>query len=175
MGIRAGQPNISGCPSTTFECPDEDCDCPFTTWALCGMHATETTQTQQVNFLTCFDQNNIAYSNDWVPTMPLPNKSALHCVNQTNPSAYEAVVACGHGQKGQELKQEAADYFHKTFPMYWTGPVFDVPHLYINNVEQVISLNASDLWNFARVLCSDGANAPVCKALGENANKLVIV
>jgi len=129
------------------------------------MHATKTTQTQQVNFLTCFDQNNIAYSNDWVPTLPLPNVSALQCVNQTNPSAYAAVVACGNGPQGQDLKQKAADYFHKTFPMLWTGARFDVPHLYINNVEQVMNLNGTDLWSFAKTLCSEGAKAPLCNAL----------
>ncbi len=90
--IRAGQPNVSGCAATTYECPDEDCGCPYTHWVLCAMRATKTTQKQQVDFLACFDQNNIAYSNDWVPTMPAPNVSALQCVNQTNPAAYAAVV-----------------------------------------------------------------------------------
>jgi hypothetical protein len=139
------------------------------------MHATETTQTEQVDFLTCFDQNNIAYSNDWVPTLPSPKVSALTCVNQTNPSAYAAVLACGNGKKGDDLKQEAADYFHKTFPMYWTGARFDVPHLYINNVEQTINLNGTDMWAYTEVLCHDGATPPLCDALRKSSNTLQAV
>jgi hypothetical protein len=141
------------------------------------MHATKTTQKQQVDFLTCFDQNNIAYSNDWVPTMPLPNVSALQCVNQTNPSAYGAVVACGNGDMADKLKREAAEYFHKTFPMYWTGPRFDVPHLYINDMEQVINLNGTDFWDYTKVLCKAGARSHLCKALPrrESPNEIQII
>ena len=169
--IRNGQPNISGCPATTFECPDEECGCPFTHWALCALRATKTSQKQQVNFLSCFDQNNIAYSNDWVPTMPSANQSALQCVNQTNPAAYEAVVECGMGPMAEKLKRAAADYFHETFPMYWTGDRFDVPHLYINDVEQVINLDGEDSWTFLKALCEGGASSArrarnLCRAVG---------
>lgn len=114
--------------------------------------------------MTCFDQSNIAYSNYWVThgEMPSANASALKCVNQTNPSAYAVVLACGNGEKGEDLKKKAADYFHETFPMYWTGARFDVPHLYINSVEQVINLNGSDIWAFTQQLCNAGATLPLC-------------
>merc|ERR1719329_1659276 len=100
--------------------------------------------------------------------MPSPNISALQCVNQTNPSAYEAVVQCGTGQLAEKLKQEVADYFHNTFPMYWTGTRFDVPHLYINSVEQVINLDGQDSWTFLKALCKGGASKyarKLCNAL----------
>jgi len=161
--IRAGQPNISGCSSNTWECPDEDCGCPHTTWLLCGLHATELTQAQQLSVLACWDQANIQYSPEW--TLPTPQEAVLSCVNQTIPSAFEAVSACGNGTLGEDLKSEAADYFHATFPDRWTGPIFSVPNVYINNVQQEVNLDGSDLWEFANSICNAGADAALCGGL----------
>lgn len=162
--IRPGQPSIDGCTPEQWACPDEDCGCPFTLWALCGMHATETTQKQQVDFLTCYDSNNIAFSDEWVTDddMPTPQQSALQCVNQTEGLNYTAVMACGTGSLGPELQQKASDYYTTTFPQYASGTyMFHVPNVYINNVQQ----QNLDLWSLTKVLCDDGAkDTPLCAA-----------
>lgn len=165
--IRWGQPAVDQCPNTTFSCPDEDCGCPFTKWAVCGLHATNTTQDEQVNFLTCFDQNDIAFSDEWVDAgeMPPPNTSALSCINQTaEPARYAAVKACGEGNLSAKLLEDARAYFAETFPMYTTGPRFDVPHVYINNEEQDVNL-PGNVWTYIKTLCNKGIGANVCKAL----------
>jgi len=137
------------------------------------MHATKTTQTQQVHFLTCFDQNDVAWSDEWVTSgqMPLANVSALKCVNQTAGLDYEAVKKCGNGQQGSDLQLDALKYFEKTFPNLQTGPRFDVPHVYINNVEQNINL-PGNVWTYMKTLCDLGAGAGACKALGDDSSAI---
>jgi hypothetical protein len=75
-------------------------------------------------------------------------------------------VQCAKGPLAKKLKVAAATYFHDTFPMYWTGVRFDVPHLYINNVEQTINLDGADSWTFLKALCKGGASATAraCRA-----------
>jgi len=169
--IRWGQPKVDQCANDTFACPDEPCGCPHTKWLLCGMHATNTTQTQQVNFLTCFDQNDVAWSNEWVTSgqMPTAKTSALHCVNQSVGLNYKAVQECGDGKMGTDLQHTALKYFEKTFPMYMTGGRFDVPHIYINNVEQTVNLPGK-VWTFLQTLCDLGAGAGACKALSDSSS-----
>lgn len=135
------------------------------------MHATNTTQTQQVHFLTCFDQKGIAYSDDWVAggDMPPPNTSALQCANQTGIDS-KAVSVCFNGTKGDELMLEALHYFTETFPMYATGARFDVPHVYINNNEQNIDL-PGNVWTYVKTLCDLGSGGDVCSALPSNASE----
>lgn len=130
------------------------------------MHATETTMAQQLSLLGCWDQANIQYSPDW--TLPTPEEAALSCVNETIPNAYEAVSTCGNGTLGEDLKKEAAEYFHATFPEFWTGNRFSVPHIYIDNVEQEINMDGSDFWEFAQSVCNGGANADLCEGLPQS-------
>jgi hypothetical protein len=172
--IRPGQPNISGCEPTEFECPDEDCGCPFTTWALCALHATNTTQTQQVEFMSCFDAANTAWSNDWVTDgdMKPPNVTALKCVNQTGID-YNAVLECAAGNQSEQLKQVASNYFITTFPALATGPRFMVPHLYIDIHEQELMLDGKDMWNITDRVCKEGANLALCTIL-PNQNPVLI-
>lgn len=134
------------------------------------MHATETTQTQQVNLLACWDQKNIMWSSEWV--LDPPNTTALNCVDKIIPDAHDAVVSCGSGSLGEDLKTEAADYFHATFPEYWTGNRFSVPHIYIDNKEQDINLDGTDFWEFTESICTAGANAGLCEALPQNGVKV---
>lgn len=134
------------------------------------MHATNTTQSQQVNFLTCFDQNDIAFSDEWATSgqMPPPNVSALTCVNKTGSGLdYKAVEACGNGQLGTKLQTDALEYFTKTFPMFVTGGRFDVPHVYINSVEQEINL-PGNVWSWMKTLCDINSEASACNALSTN-------
>jgi len=139
------------------------------------MHATNTTQTQKVNFLVCFDQNDIAFSDEWVTSgqMPSPNVTAEHCANTTGID-FKAVRACGNGTQAEELLLDALHYFAKTFPMYTTGTRFDVPHVYINNVEQDVNLPGS-AWPYLKFLCSKGVGASVCSALSASASRDVTV
>jgi len=127
------------------------------------MHATNTTQAQQVHFLTCFDQNDVAWSDDWVTTgqMPPPNTSALQCAAQSGIDK-DAVQKCANGTQGEALMQDALKYFAKTFPMYTTGARFDVPHVYINNVEFNIANLPVDIWSVIMVLCASGSGGVAC-------------
>jgi len=141
------------------------------------MHATNTSQTQQVNFLTCFDQTDVAWSDEWVTTgiMPPPKETALRCVNQTGSGLdYEAVLECGNGKLGTQLQQEALEYFMKTFPMLSTGARFDVPHIYINGVEQTVlqqsrakrsPAGSGSAWTYLKTLCDINSEAAACAAV----------
>lgn len=147
------------------------------------MHATNTSQTQQVNFLTCFDQSDVAWSDEWVTTgiMPPPKETALRCVNQTGSGLdYKAVLECGNGKLGTQLQQEALEYFMKTFPMLSTGARFDVPHIYINGVEQNVVLPQSlekpspagsgSAWTYLKTLCDINSEAGACAAVSTGTN-----
>jgi len=96
--------------------------------------------------------------------MPPPNVSALTCVNQTNKAAYKAVEACGNGKLGTQLQTDGLEYFTSTFPMYKTGGRFDVPHVYINNVEQNIDL-PGNVWTWMKTVCDINSEAEACNAL----------
>lgn len=118
-----------------------------------------------MNFLTCFDQGDVAWSDDWVTSgqMPSPNVTALQCASDTGIDD-KAVKECGNGKLGEQLQHEALQYFLKTFPNRATGVKFEVPHLYINNVEQTINLPAS-AWTYIKTLCNVGSGGDVCDAL----------
>lgn len=184
--IRNGTGKSGDCAVDSFSCPDEPCGCPYTRWALCGMHAEETfTQGDQVRFLTCYDSQNIPYSSDWVTydEMPNPMQAALYCaqmvgLNQTT------IQSCGGnltgnvesgnytevvGEQGRLLAIGAADYFYDTFFKSRTGVKFYVPNLYIQNVEQDLE-NLVDSWNVTKTLCSVGAQADICKVAAEAGN-----
>lgn len=146
--------------TSTFTCPDEACGCPYTTWLLCSLRATEATQTQQMNFLGCWDSFTTLYSSDW--EYPDPQTAAGNCVNETfnDVGLYSAVVSCATGAQGENLKLEAAATMEAMFP----GSV-GLPHVAINGQQQEISQNGTDLWTFTQAICDAGANAGICGAL----------
>lgn len=159
--IREAQAEYSGPNCSTWECPDEECGCPMTKWAVCAL--ANKTQAQQLSWLGCWDQSRILWSSYW--TLGAPEHDALSCVNQTAPDTYLAVKSCGEGSESEDLMAAAAAYFHKTFPMFWTGFRFSVPKVYIDNIEQDVNNDGTDFWEFVRSICSGGANAAVCNAL----------
>lgn len=140
-----------------YSCPDEDCGCPMTGWVLCGLHATDTTQTQQVNFLGCWDGSQVQWSDEW--TLDPAAVAAESCINETNPDALMAFRKCGNGPQVTQLKDEAAAYLDEMFP-HGIG----VPSVWINKRQQDINLDGSDLWEFASSLCASGADAALCGA-----------
>lgn len=121
--------------------------------------------------MACFDQSDVAWSDEWVTLglMPPPNTTALKCANTTGIN-YTAVKDCGNGKLGEQLQNEALQYFLKTFPMYATGARFDVPHLYINDVEQTIDMPPS-AWTFIKALCNAGSDSDVCDDAGMTKTK----
>lgn len=163
--IRQAQAFYSGPDCHSWECPDEECGCPMTKWAVCAIKGKP--PGQQLSWLGCWDQRRILWSSFW--TLNAPAHDALACVNETdakfNTNTYSAVKDCAEGSEGDDLLAAAADYFHTTFPMFWTGSRFSVPHVYIDDVEQDINLDGSDLWGFVTSICRGGANAPVCSVL----------
>lgn len=157
-GIR--YPRACGDSNATFTCPDEECGCPYTTWLLCGLRATELTQTQTMNLLACWDSSTTLYSSDW--TYPDPQTAAGSCVNETfnDESIYTAMVSCATGDMGENLKKEAAAYMDASFP-----DGVGLPHVVINDQPQDIFQNGTDFWTFTQAICDAGANAGICGAL----------
>lgn len=184
--IRNGTGKAGDCAANSFSCPDEPCGCPHTRWVLCGMHFTpDNSQANQVNFLTCFDTQNIAFSNDWVTggEMPNPMQAAQACAEQLNLD-WEAIHKCAGnitgnvdtgnyteivGQQGLELQIKASKYFYDTFFKARTGVKFYVPNLYIGDVEQTLT-NTEDMWNITKALCASGAKASICSVAHEAGN-----
>lgn len=174
------------CPKGKFECPDEDCDCPYTRWELCSIHAAGKVDLEnEIRFMTCYDSQNIPYSSDWASSMPSPMLAAQYCINQTvGFDSWQAVQDCGGmitgdwssgnytytiGAQSEVLIAEAAQYFYDTFPSRRgiENAMFSVPHLYINNEEQDLN-NLVNMWNTTLQLCNNGAhNAEVCKGISE--------
>jgi len=159
--IRKAQADYIGPNCSTWECPDETCGCPMTRWAVCAL--ANKTQAQQLSWLGCWDQSRVLWSSKWV--LKPPETDALQCVNNTAPDTYLAVKSCGEGSEADDLLAAAADYFHQTFPAFWTGQYFSVPKVYIDNIMQDVNRDGTDLWRFVRAICNGGANAAVCNAL----------
>lgn len=174
-----GQPN--DCAANSFSCPDESCGCPFTRWALCGMHFTpDNSQENQVKFLTCYDTQNVPYSSDWVTydEMPNPMQAAQQCAEDLNLN-WTAIQGCGGnitgdfasgnyteviGERSLQLATDASTYFYDTFFRARTGVKFFVPNLYIDDVSQDLN-NLEDMWNITKALCASGADAAICSVV----------
>lgn len=178
--IRNGTGQVGDCAADSFSCPDEPCGCPYTRWALCGLQGA---QDQQVQFLTCYDSQNIPYSSDWVTydEMPNPMQAAQQCVEDLGLN-WTQVQTCGGNMTGNvetgnytevvgpesvRLATEAAEYFYDTFFKARTGVKFFVPNLYIADtagvsVQQDLN-NLVDSWNITKELCAVGANASICQ------------
>lgn len=182
-GTGLGQP--WSCPKGKYECPDEDCDCPYTRWELCSIHATgKVTLENQIRFMTCYDSQNIPYSSDWATQMPSPMMAAQYCINQTvGFDQWQAVQECGGmitdwgldnytysiGSQSEDLINEAATYFYDTFPTRRgiENAMFHVPNLYINNQPQALN-NLVNMWNTTLQLCNNGAGkAAVCAGISK--------
>lgn len=179
-----GLNNSWSCPKGKFECPDEDCDCPYTRWELCSIHASKVDLENQIRFMTCYDSQNIAYSSDWAPLLPSPMRAAQICLNQTvGLASWQAVQDCGGmitgdwpsnytytpGVQSDDLITEAAKYFYDTFPTRRgiENAKFHVPNLYINNQPQDLN-NLVNMWNTTLQLCNNGAkSAAVCTGISQ--------
>lgn len=169
------------CPVGKFECPDESCDCPYTRWELCSLHAhaTELDMGTRIQFMTCYDSANIPYSADWADDID-PMYSAQSCINSTlGFDHWEAVQTCAGnisggmpGYQSEALMIEAAQYFYDTFPNNrgTESSHFNVPHLYINNQEQALN-NLVSMWNTTHQLCKNGASAAAVCASVEKAKE----
>jgi len=184
--IRNGTGQAGDCAADSFSCPDEPCGCPYTRWALCGLHYTAgNSQANQVKFLTCFDSQNIPYSSDWVTydEMPNPMQAAQQCAEDLSLD-WTAIQTCGGnitgnvdtgnytevvGKQGYQLSVDASNYFFDTFFKSRTGVKFYVPNLYIGNVEQDLN-NLEDMWNITKALCDNGADASICTVAQQAGN-----
>lgn len=126
---------------------------------------------QKIRFLTCFDSRNIPYSSDWVVNLN-PMDAAQHCAEALDMD-WASIATCGGnytdgvaGAGGLELAKEAATYFLTTFPLFngTVSPRFQVPHVFINGVDQPLE-NLEDAWNVTATLCDSGAAAAVCASI----------
>lgn len=100
-------------------------------------------------------------------TLNLPWENISKCggdiIGDFSSGNYTEVI----GEEGKALASEAAQYFYDTFPLRRgiENPMFHVPHLYINNVDQGLD-NLESIWNVTGVLCAAGASAaPVCNGV----------
>jgi len=165
--VHAGARKGSGygdCAEDSYSCADEVCGCPITRWVLCGLHATRTSQDQQIKFLTCVDQLTVAYSDEWAlqGEMPNPMQATMHCANQTG-LKLDAVQRCGGnitswesqdnftevgGKQGWKLLDDAAEYMKEAFP-----DGLSLPNLRIDEEEQSLD-TLVDMWNVTKRLCA---------------------
>jgi hypothetical protein len=191
--IRNGTGQAGDCAADSFSCPDEDCGCPYTRWALCGMQATPLPIDLQVRFLTCYDSQNIPFSSDWVTydEMPNPMQAAQQCIEDLSLD-WAPVQTCGGnitgdfasgnyteviGEQSMVLATEASTYFYDTFFKARTGVKFYVPNVYLtpadksidDNVEQNLN-NLVDMWNLTKTLCNYGADASICSVAQQAGN-----
>lgn len=145
---------------------------------LCGLHAKDFTQDQQIKFLTCVDQLTVAYSDEWAiqGEMPNPMQATIHCANQISLDI-EAVQACGGnitswqsednftevgGKQGWSLLGDAASYIAEVFP---NG--FSVPNARVDDEEQELD-NLVNMWNITKRLCAHmNHRAAVCSVVKE--------
>lgn len=170
---RGGPFKDGRCPADSYWCPDEPCGCPHTRWVLCGLHANNFSQDQQVKFLTCVDQYTVAYSDEWAiqGMMPNPMRATIHCANQTSLNI-DDVQTCGGnitswesesnftevgGKQGWNLLDAAAKYITAAFP-----DGFSVPNAFIDEEEQELN-NLVYMWNITERLCAHMSNkAAIC-------------
>jgi len=143
----------AGDPSTdhAWACPDEDTGCPMTKWFICaidGWNQTTTTQDQQVNFLTCWDDS----------TGTLEDRTAA-CAKAVGLDM-ASITACQSGAKGEALQVAAAEAFEKRFPTHAHSGMFEVPHLFINGAE--VGINSRDYDSIMKALCATGIKADAC-------------
>jgi len=136
-----------------WECPDEDPGCPMTKWFICavdGWNRTTTTQDQQVNFLTCWDDAS-----------GTSQAKATACA-KTAGLDIASITKCATGDKAEALQLVAAEYFEKRFPTHAHGGMFQVPHVFIQGKE----VEQDTLFTYSKVLkvlCDTGISAGACK------------
>ena len=142
----------AGKPATDHDwaCPDEDVGCPMTKWFLCavdGWNTTTTTQDQRVGFLTCWDD---AEGSSQSKTQKCATAQGLDMA---------AITACESGSKGEDLQQAAAEYFETTFPSHAHSGMFQVPHIFVNGVDQGAW---DDYDTILANICATGITAGAC-------------
>jgi hypothetical protein len=144
----------AGDPSTdhAWACPDEEPGCPMTKWFICavdGWNKTTTTQDQQVDFLTCWDD-----------ATGTSEAKATSCAKTAGLDIKE-ITSCESGAKGDALQLEAAEYFETRFPTHAHSGMFEVPHLFINGKD--VGQNR-DYATILKALCDTGITAGACKS-----------
>lgn len=126
---------------TAYNCPDEDVGCPYTRYVLCAF-SPNATISQQVEFLTCFDES------DGEPAAKTKNCTAGAGLDLA------AIEKCNAGAEGAALEHDAAVYFEGRFPDNAHSGHYLTPHLFVNDVEQ-----PSDYNTILKALCDAGARA----------------
>jgi hypothetical protein len=135
----------------SWACPDEDPGCPMTKWFICavdGWNRTTTTQDQQINFLTCWDD-----------AAGTSEQKAKACA-ETAGLNFGPISTCQSGTKGDELQVAAATYFEQRFPTHAHSGIFGVPHLFLNGEDLGYDVQYDAL---LKKLCATGIDAGACK------------
>lgn len=109
-----------------------------------------TTQAQRANFLFC-----------WAESEDDPQIKAQNCGGKVGIS-WDPVSECGTGDQGIQMLVTAAQYFEQRFPEWSNvhGP-FNVPHVFVNDVDQYGSTSLDDLLG---ALCAVGVDSGSCPA-----------
>ena len=122
----------------------------MTKWFLCavdGWNTTTTTQNQRVGFLTCWDD---AEGSSQSKTQKCATAQGLDMAT---------ITACESGSKGEDLQQAAAEYFEETFPSHAHSGMFQVPHIFVNGVDQGAW---DDYDTILANICATGISAGAC-------------
>lgn len=123
---------------TTYNCPDEDTGCPYSTWVLCAFSATKT-QEERVRFMSCWDDSCIGDSDFSCPV----GSTSCECVSDSSgleaaakscsASAkidFAAVSACQKGGAA-DLLHAAAVAWEAKWPEHAHEGAYSVPHVLI--------------------------------------------
>jgi hypothetical protein len=157
--------SMFACPDEGWACPGTNenasvyvtCGCPYTAWVQCALKQT-TTQKQQVDFITCWDDQGL---HDKKQTNKSLEAAASNCSGQLGLD-WDTVRACDVDYSGEraELLFAAATRFMEKWPEYtpMDGP-FHVPHVLIGESlsdaeDMEIDLNSTDISSFNDKLCS---------------------
>ncbi len=117
----------------------------MTEQVLCAFSASENTQSKMVPFLTCWDESQDE-----------PAAKAKYCAGEAGID-YSRLSTCLSSGESAKLLAAAANAFVTRFPEHATGR-FNVPHIYVNNVEE----QNTDYQTLLKALCSSGIKAGAC-------------
>jgi len=152
---------------TTYDCPDEDPGCPYTTWVLCAFNASKTDE-ERVKFMSCWDDSCPGDSKWTCPHGATvceckANASGLESASKTCSETakldFAAVSACQKGGAADLLHAAAVAWEEKWPSHAHTGP-FQVPHVLIGGKDIGSNTTVPDL---IKSLCADGVQA-ACKS-----------
>lgn len=136
-----------------FHCPEEEVNCPTTTYILCAFAALPT-RPEQIAFLKCMDE-----AKDGVA----PATKTEGCAKLSSLD-FSDISTCFSDGRGTELMQAAADWIFVNYPV--GGPELYAPHVKIGG--KTLTTDPSHASTYDEVIaavCATGIEAGACSGV----------